>query len=101
MKALFVGSAVFGFGGAFISLLLSKIIAKWSTGAKVITQPSSETESWLLSTVERLAQKVGIKTPEVAIFPERKVPIPLGDLESATPVCNACTAAHIFRPDED
>ena len=35
------------------------------------------------------------------LFPERKVPIPLGDLESATPVCNACSAAHIFRPDED
>jgi hypothetical protein len=35
------------------------------------------------------------------LFPERKVPIPLGDLESAMPVCNACTAAHIFRPDED
>ncbi len=35
------------------------------------------------------------------LFPERKVPIPLGDLETATPICNACTAAHIFRPDED
>lgn len=35
------------------------------------------------------------------LFPERKVPLPLGDLESATPICNACTAAHIFRPDED
>lgn len=35
------------------------------------------------------------------LFPERKLPIPLGDLESATPICNACTAPHIFRPDED
>jgi hypothetical protein len=35
------------------------------------------------------------------LFPERRVPIPLGDLEAATPICNACTAAHIFRPDED
>ena len=35
------------------------------------------------------------------LFPDRKVPIPLGDLDSAMPVCNACTAAHIFRPDED
>lgn len=35
------------------------------------------------------------------LFPDRKVPIPLGDLESATPICNACTAPHIFRPDED
>jgi hypothetical protein len=35
------------------------------------------------------------------LFPDRKVPIPLGDLEAASPVCNACTAPHIFRPDED
>ena len=35
------------------------------------------------------------------LYPDRKVPLPLGDLESATPICNACTAAHIFRPDED
>ncbi|MEI7743265.1 MAG: hypothetical protein WCK58_05885 [Chloroflexota bacterium] len=35
------------------------------------------------------------------LFPDRKVPIPLGDLDSSLPVCNACTAAHIFRPDED
>ena len=35
------------------------------------------------------------------LFPERRMPIPLGDLETATPICNACTAAHIFRPDED
>jgi hypothetical protein len=35
------------------------------------------------------------------LFPERRVPVPLGDLESATPICNSCTAAHIFRPDED
>ena len=35
------------------------------------------------------------------LYPERRVPVPLGDLDSATPICNACTAAHIFRPDED
>jgi hypothetical protein len=35
------------------------------------------------------------------LYPDRKVPLPLGDLESATPICNACTALHIFRPDED
>lgn len=35
------------------------------------------------------------------LYPDRKVPIPLGDLEAAMPICNACTAAHIFRPDED
>lgn len=35
------------------------------------------------------------------LFPERRVPVPLGDLDSATPICNSCTAPHIFRPDED
>lgn len=35
------------------------------------------------------------------LYPDRRLPIPLGDLDSATPICNACTAAHIFRPDED
>ena len=35
------------------------------------------------------------------LFPDRKLPIPLGDLDSATPICNSCTAAHVFRPDED
>ena len=35
------------------------------------------------------------------MFPDRRVPIPLGDLDSAMPICNSCTAAHIFRPDED
>ncbi len=35
------------------------------------------------------------------LYPDRKIPIPLGDLESASPICNACTAPHIFRPDED
>ena len=35
------------------------------------------------------------------LYPDRRVPVPLGDLDSATPICNSCTAAHIFRPDED
>jgi len=61
-------SAVVGFGGAIISLLMSKTIAKWSTGAHVITQPANEAEAWLVETVRRLAQKAGISTPEVAIY---------------------------------
>lgn len=65
---LLVFSAVIGFTGSFISLLISKWSAKRMTGAKVITQPSGETESWLLSTVERHARTAGIKTPEVAIY---------------------------------
>lgn len=61
-------AALMGFGGAFISLLMSKPIAKWSTGARVITQPSNSTEQWLLSTVEGQARRSGIAMPEVAIY---------------------------------
>ncbi|MEX0900611.1 MAG: protease HtpX [Gammaproteobacteria bacterium] len=65
---LLVFSAVIGFTGSFISLLISKWSAKRMTGAQVIKQPRGETESWLLSTVERHARTAGIKTPEVAIY---------------------------------
>ena len=61
-------SAVVGFTGSIISLLMSKSMAKMSTGAHVITQPSNEVESWLVSTVQRLAQSAGIGMPEVAIY---------------------------------
>jgi heat shock protein HtpX len=61
-------SAVVGFTGAIISLLLSKPMAKWSTGAHVIEQPASEAEAWLVETVRRLATKAGVGMPEVAIY---------------------------------
>ena len=67
-EALLIFSAVIGFGGSFISLAMSKWIAKRSTGARVIEQPSNATESWLLSTVQRQARQAGIETPEVAIY---------------------------------
>lgn len=68
LGVLLAFSAVMGFGGAFISLLLSKVIAKWSTGAQVITQPRNQNERWLLETVARLAQRAQIPMPEVAIY---------------------------------
>mgnify|MGYP000863771885 CR=1 FL=1 len=61
-------AAVMGFGGAFISLLMSKPMAKWSTGARVIDTPQNSTEFWLVQTVERLAQKAGVSMPEVAVY---------------------------------
>ena len=67
-EALLVLSAVFGFGGAFISLLVSKWMAKMAMGVKVITQPSSEVEQWLVATVRSHAQKAGIGMPEVGVF---------------------------------
>lgn len=65
---LLVMAAVFGFGGSFISLALSKWSAKRSTGAQVITQPRNESETWLLTTVRRQAEAARIGMPEVAIF---------------------------------
>jgi heat shock protein HtpX len=59
---------VMGFGGAIISLLLSKTIAKWSSGVKVISQPQSADEAWIVETVRRFADKAGIGMPEVGIF---------------------------------
>ena len=67
-EALLILSLVIGFGGSFISLAISKWMAKRSTGAQVITQPANAAESWLLSTVERQARQAGIDTPEVAIY---------------------------------
>ena len=65
---MLVFCALFGFGGAFVSLALSKWMAKRSTGAYVIEQPRNETEKWLVDTVRRQAEKSGIGMPEVAIY---------------------------------
>jgi len=69
INALVIFSGLFGFGGAFISLAISKWMAKRMTGAKVIDQPTNNVEKWLIETVEKQAGIVGIKMPEVAIFP--------------------------------
>ncbi|MBQ5942117.1 MULTISPECIES: protease HtpX [unclassified Massilia] len=66
--ALAVFSLVVGFTGSFISLLLSKPMAKWSTGARVIDQPANSTEMWLVDTVRRLSERAGIGMPEVAVY---------------------------------
>lgn len=65
---LLVMAALFGFGGSIISLLMSKWVAKRTTGAQVIAQPRNEAEQWLYSTVQRQAQAAGIGMPEVAIY---------------------------------
>ena len=65
---LLVFAAVIGFGGAFISLLMSKWMAKRSVGAHVIEVPSNLTERWLVDTVQRQAQRAGIGMPEVAVY---------------------------------
>ena len=68
LGALLGFAMVMGFGGAFISLLMSKTMAKWSTGAEIIDQPRNQTEAWLVNTVARHAQRAGIAMPEVAIY---------------------------------
>jgi heat shock protein HtpX len=68
LQALLVMSAVIGFGGSFISLAMSKFLAKRSMGVKIIAQPANSTEQWLVSTVKRQAEQAGIGMPEVGIF---------------------------------
>jgi heat shock protein HtpX len=68
LTSLLIFSALIGFAGSFISLMMSKWIAKRSVGAVVIEQPSNSTEVWLMETVRRQANAAGIKMPEVAIY---------------------------------
>jgi heat shock protein HtpX len=66
--ALLIFALLMGFGGSFISLLISKPMAKWTTGARVIEAPQSADEQWLVGAVKRHAEKAGIGMPEVAIY---------------------------------
>jgi heat shock protein HtpX len=68
LQALLVMSAVIGFGGSFISLAMSKFLAKRSMGVKIIEQPANSSEQWLVSTVQQQAEQAGIGMPEVGIF---------------------------------
>ena len=68
LSSLLAFSAVIGFGGATISLLMSKWMAKMSTGAQVISHASTADEQWLLDTVQRLSRSAGISMPEVAVY---------------------------------
>jgi heat shock protein HtpX len=68
LNSLLIFAAVFGFGGSFISLAMSKWTAKRFTGAQVIETPRNATEQWLVSTVQRQAEQAGIGMPEVAIY---------------------------------
>lgn len=67
-SALLTFAAIFGFGGAFISLLISKPMAKWSMGVRIIDTPSNSQEHWLIDTVAKQAQEAGIGMPQVGIF---------------------------------
>ena len=68
LMGLFMMASIFGFGGSFISLLLSKWMAKNSMGVQIIEKPQNEMEEWLLMTISKLSAKAGLKMPEVGIF---------------------------------
>ncbi|MGH8181666.1 MAG: protease HtpX [Steroidobacteraceae bacterium] len=68
LGALLVVAAVFGFGGAFVSLLMSKWLARTSMGVRIVQQPATPTEQWLLDMVARLAHAAGVGMPEVGVF---------------------------------
>lgn len=68
LQMLLISSLIISFSGAIISLLMSKMIAKWSTGAHVINQPKNDIEFWLFSTIYKLAQSTNINMPEIAIY---------------------------------
>lgn len=68
LTTLLMFAAVIGFGGSFISLAMSKFLAKRMTGAQVIEQPRNQTEAWLVETVRRQARQAGIEMPEVAVY---------------------------------
>lgn len=68
VQALLIFAAVFGFGGSFISLAMSKFMAKRMMGVQIIERPSNSSEQWLIETVRRQAQAAGIGMPEVGVF---------------------------------
>ena len=72
-RSLLIFSAVFGMGGSFISLAISKWMAKRATGAQVITEPRNDVEHWLFQTVQHHAQAAGIRPPEIAIYPGEEI----------------------------
>jgi len=68
LGTLMMFSLIMGFGGAIISLLISKPVAKWSSGVRVINEPQNADEAWIVDTVRKFADKAGIGMPEVGIF---------------------------------
>jgi len=73
LNSLLIFAAVFGMGGSFLSLAMSKWTAKRFTGARVIERPANEAEQWLVATVQRQARQAGIGMPEVAVYESQDV----------------------------
>lgn len=101
LGALLVMCGVFGFGGSFISLLLSKWMAKRGTGTRIIEQPRTREEQWLVETVAELAKEAGVGMPEVGIFPsEAANAFATGWNRNAALVAVSAGLLQRFRPEE-
>jgi len=101
LSGLLVFCALFGFGGSFISLFLSKWMAKRSTGAHIIQQPRNRDEQWLLDTVQSLATEADIGMPEVGVFPSQAAnAFATGWNRNAALVAVSSGLLERFHPDE-
>ncbi|MCW5656659.1 MAG: protease HtpX [Burkholderiaceae bacterium] len=93
-------SAVFGFGGAIISLLISKPMARWSTGARVIDGSEGTTERWLVQTVRTLAERAGIGMPDVAVYDGAPNAFATGAFKNSALVAVSTGLLQSMSPDE-
>ena len=93
-------AAVMGFGGAFISLLMSKPMAKWSTGAQVINESQDPTHRWIVGAVANFSQKAGIKMPEVAIYDGEPNAFATGAFKHSALVAVSTGLLHSMNRDE-
>ncbi len=100
LGALLGFAALMGFGGALISLLMSKPMAKWSTRAQVINGSADPTHRWIVGTVERFAQKAGIRTPEVAIYDGEPNAFATGAFKNSALVAVSTGLLHSMSRDE-
>jgi heat shock protein HtpX len=93
-------AAVMGFGGAAISLLISKPMAKWTTRAQIINNSADPTHRWIVQTVERVAQKAGIGMPEVAIYEGEPNAFATGAFKNSALVAVSTGLLHSMNRDE-
>jgi heat shock protein HtpX len=100
LGSLLALSAIIGFSGAIISLLISKPMAKWQTGAHVITQPANADERWLVETVHRLSQRAGIKPPEVAVYEGEPNAFATGAFKNSALVAVSTGLLHTMNAEE-
>ncbi len=100
LGALLGFALLMGFGGAFISLLISKPMAKWTTGAKIINDSTDPTHRWIVGTVQNFSQKAGIGMPEVAIYDGEPNAFATGAFKNSALVAVSTGLLHSMSRDE-